>query len=99
MQAKFAVGAAMRLIDAASDLAGPISESLGEDLMSRKAEARRQAFARPEFKRVSSAIGILEREGVNTKSLAELRKIFVGGEALGQSLPRKSRKVGPSPRR
>jgi hypothetical protein len=32
--AKFGVGVAMRLIDAASDMAGSTSESLGEDLMS-----------------------------------------------------------------
>ena len=59
----------MRLIDAASDMAGPISESLGEDLMSHKAEARREAFARPEFNRVTSALTLMEREAVTTGSL------------------------------
>jgi hypothetical protein len=85
----FGAGAAMRLIDAASDMAGPISERLGEDLMSRKAEARREAFARPEFNRVTSAVGILEREGVAAASLSKLRKIFAGGD-LGQFRTRKA---------
>src|SRR6266496_114890 len=61
VEPRLASAAAMRLIDAASDMAGPISESLGEDLMSHKAEARRRAFARPEFSRVTSAVGIMER--------------------------------------
>ena len=98
IQDKYAVGAAMRLIDAASDMAGPISKSLGEDLMSRKAEARSQAFARPEFNRVSSAIVLLEREGVTTKSLSKLRKIFAGG-GLGQSRVRENKKLGARAKR
>ena len=83
LDAKFGVGSAMRLIEAASDMAGPISERLGEDLMSPKAEARCQAFARPEINRVTAAIGLMEREGVTAGVLKKLRKIFDGGE-LGQ---------------
>jgi hypothetical protein len=84
---KFGVGAAMRLIDAASDMAGAISERLGEDLMSPKAKARSEALARPEFNRVTSALGVLEREGVSATSLHKLRKIFAGS-GLGQSSSR-----------
>lgn len=89
---KVGTAAAMRLIDAASDLAGPISERLGEDLMSDEAEVRREGLARPEFNRVTSAVNILEREGVTTKSLDKLRKIFAGGE-LGQSRARREQEV------
>jgi hypothetical protein len=80
----YRTGAVMRLIDAARDMALAISESLGEDLTSDKAEARGEALARPEFNRVTSAVSILEREGVTTKSLDKLRKIFAGA-GLGQS--------------
>jgi hypothetical protein len=89
---KFGVGAAMRLIDAASDMAGPISDSLGEDLMSHGAKARRESLARPEFNRVTSAVSLMEREGVTTGSLNKLRKIFAGGE-LGQSRARREQEV------
>jgi|SRR5947209_2679280 len=89
---KFGVGAIMRLIDAASDMAGPISEGLGEDLMSQGAKARREALARPEFNRVTSAIDLMEREGVTTVSLNRLRKIFAGGD-LGRSRARREQEI------
>jgi len=81
--AKFGVGSAMRLIDAASDMAGSISEGLGEDLMSPRAKLRRQEATRPETNRVTAAIGLMGREGTTAGSLKKLRKIFEGGE-LGQ---------------
>ena len=87
--ARSAAGAAMRLIDAAGDMAEPISMSLGEDLMSDKAEARREAFARPEFNRVIAAAGIMEREGVTRGSLNKLQGIFADGE-LGQFRTRRA---------
>jgi len=97
LDAKFGVGSAMRLIDAASDMAEPVSERLGEDPMSQKAEARRQSFARPEVNRVTTAISLLEREGVTGAVLRKLHKLFECGE-LGE--PRARAKRGPrSPRR
>lgn len=81
--AKFAVGGAMRLVDAASDMAGSVSERLGEDLMSHKAKLRRRSAARPEINRVISAVAILERESVTPASLEKLRKMFADG-GLGE---------------
>jgi hypothetical protein len=89
--AESGVSGAMRLIDAAGDMAGPVSESLGEDLMSDKAEARREAFARPEHNRVTAAAGIMEQEGVTERSLEKLRKIFADGE-LGQFRTRRAKR-------
>ena len=81
--AKHASSAAMRLIDAASDIARAESEALGENSMAPSAEARSEAFARPEFNRVTAAVGVMERKGVTARSLAKLRRIFEGGE-IGQ---------------
>lgn len=89
LDAKFGVGGAMRLIDAASDMAGSISEGLGEDLMSHKAKLRRKAAARPELNRVTAAIGLMERDGVTARSLNNLRRIFADGE-LGHFRTRKA---------
>lgn len=90
LDAKVAVGGAMRLIDAASDMAGSISEGIGEDLMSHKAKLRRGAAERPEINRVTSAVAILERGSVTPASLEKLRKIFADGD-LGQPRTRRQK--------
>jgi hypothetical protein len=64
--------------------------------MLQKAEARREAFARPEFKRVTAAVDIMELEGVTTESLNKLHKIFANG-GLGQARTRRAPQTRKSP--